>query len=487
MKTLLIQPAPTYIGEIPPPGYFPLGLAYVASAARDAGHEVEVLDLWADRVPSGEIEARIAEHKFDVVGITAMSAQYRQVRDMAKIIRAIRPDARIVVGGALARHNYTEVLQTTVVDVCVFEWGEVVFPQLLESLDDLSDVPGVAYIRDGKVAVNPTVGVFQDVDNLPLPAWDLFPMDIYTKPAKIGDGHAVSSMSVVTSRGCPYNCRFCSKNFQKVNMRSIDSVIAEIKTLKERFGIGCIEFEDELVMISKKRMLELCEKIRPLKLKWACSGRANIASVELLREMKRAGCFSVYYGLESGSPTILDLMDKRVTVEMNERAIMATRKAGIVCRCLMMIGFPGETRETFRETVDFCKRNHVHPRVEFNVCTPLPGSVLYQRAISEGKIKDKVAFLEQLEGLSDVVVNMTEMSDDELMELKEAGGIEAREHYYRWRRRNPSIMMKDGLKKIQRIAAYAKVWGFSALLREGVKRLRNDREALLRTLLRAEY
>lgn len=487
MKTLLIQPAPTYIGEIPPPGYFPLGLAYVASGARDAGHDVEVLDLWAHRVPTHEIQARIAEHEFDVVGITAMSAQYRQVRDMAEMIRAIRPDARIVVGGALARHNCTEVLETTLVDFCALEWGELTFPALLKNLDDPANVPGIAFRRDGQIVRNQSVGVFQDVDSLPLPAWDLFPMAIYTKPAKIGDGHAISSMSVVTSRGCPYNCKFCSKNFEKVNMRSIDNVIAEIKLLKERFGIGCIEFEDELVMISKKRMLELCEKIRPLKLKWACSGRANVASVELLREMKRAGCFSVYYGLESGSPTILKAMDKRVTVEMNERAIHATRKAGIVCRCLMMIGFPGETHETFRETVDFCKRNHVHPRVEFNVCTPLPGSVLYERAIAEGKITDKVAFLQQLEGLSDVVVNMTDMPDDELMRLKDAGGLEARRHYYAWRRRHPSVMARDLISKVRRIAAYAKVWGVSALIREGITRLRNDREALMRTLLRAEY
>jgi len=265
-----------------------------------------------------------------------------------------------------------------------------------------------------------------------------------------------------------------------VRLRSIDRIIEEITMLKTRYGVKVIDFEDELTMLSKKRTLKLCERLRPLDIRWKCSGRANKADPTVLKEMKKAGCFKIAYGLESGSPKMLKLMNKKTTVEMNTAAVWATRKAGIMCAPLFIIGFPGETKETVEETIEFCKRSHIHPWIEFTMCTPLPGSAIYTEAVERGLIKDTVAFLKELDGRFKLIVNMTELSDDELIRLKKKADVETRENYYAWRRKNPGLFLKEYMFKLKRLRAYIKVWGLQSLTREIIQRVRTNPGSLFR-------
>jgi radical SAM superfamily enzyme YgiQ (UPF0313 family) len=177
---------------------------------------------------------------------------------------------------------------------------------------------------------------------------------------------------------------------------------------------------------------------------------------------------------------MLKLMNKKTTVEMNRAAVQATRKAGIMCAPLFLIGFPGETKETVEETIEFCKQNHIHPWIEFTMCTPLPGSAVYAEAVEKGLIKDTVAFLKELDGRFKLIVNMTELSDDELIRLKEKADTETRENYYTWRRKNPGLFIKEYMFKMKRLRAYVKVWGLTSLVKEIIQRVRTNPGSLFR-------
>ena len=153
MRVLLVHPLFKW-GTAPiPPNYFPLGLAYVASAARNSGHQVEVFDILAHQLSDQEIQKQINHKEYDIVGITSLSAQYNETKWLSNLFKKHNPQAKIILGGALARYNYNEVLQTTDIDVCVHEWGERVFPILLENLDDFTSVNGISFVSDDKIIV----------------------------------------------------------------------------------------------------------------------------------------------------------------------------------------------------------------------------------------------------------------------------------------------------------------------------------------------
>jgi anaerobic magnesium-protoporphyrin IX monomethyl ester cyclase len=450
VKILLINPR--YAGGS---RNFPLGLGYLASVARAAGHQAEVLDVNALGLADREIEERLQGGKWDVFGLTGLITEYRFIVWLAETIRRLHPDALIVAGGGLASVAPEHLLKTAPIDVAVIGEGEATFPELLSVVScqlsvgkgqqpvvsgqlsvtrgqelatgncqlatAFESIRGICYLRNGVPVRTPPREQIEDLDSLPLPAWELFPVDFYLRGPKKLFNSAIRSMNVEATRGCPFNCAFCYKEAwgSRVRRRSVESVVAEIRELKKRFGVQAVAFVDDLLTAKKSWMVEFCERLKTEKLgvSWACNSRVDTMDEELLRLMRQAGCVVVAYGLESGSPAILKAMNKKADVARAEWAVHATRRAGIEVLPYMAMGMPEETPATMAETVEFCRRARIYSR--FSIITPLPGSEVFKRAIELGKVESLESLLDHWQHYgSGITVNLTAMSDAELLALK---------------------------------------------------------------------
>lgn len=477
MKILLIQPPNYFNGNSRPPAIVPLGLGYIGKVLLNQGHDVEILDIWAHQWTNDEVLEQIQDLDYDIAGISAMSTQYAYVNWLILELKK-RYSRKIVVGGALATFSPEIVLENTPADICVIGEGEITFKEICENVNDLSMVKGIYFKKNGTIIKNPSREYIKDLDTIEFPEYDLYPMDIYLKNCRVFSRPYTKALNMITARGCPYNCRFCSTTFQGVRLRSVDNIIQEIEFLMKKYKIEGIFFTDELLLSNKKRARELCEKIEPLNIKWNCQGRVNLVDMDLLKRMKKAGCVAVGYGVESGSQTILNNMDKRETVEQSEKALIMTIKAGLLPIVQMMYGYPGETKETLNETVEFFKKcpymghEAINIAVNFSPTTPLPGSELYNEAIEKGLIKDEHLYLTSLEGgyMPDgerPLVNFTEFDDKEFYQLMHETKKEILSIYksmYPLRLRYDSSM-----KTIKEILPFTKEHGLINL----IKRIKN--------------
>ena len=394
MKVLLVQPPHYYDGGSRAPGYFPLGLGYIAKSLLKSGHRVQVLDIWAHQYTNEDVIRKIKELDFDVVGISALSTQYVYVKWLITELKK-RNASPVAVGNALATLSPEITLNNTEADICVIGEGETTFKEVVEKINDLEKVKGIYFKYADKISKNPSRGYIENLDTIDFPAWELFPMDIYLRHCRVYSTN-IPAMNVVTARGCPYNCRFCSKTFRGVRLRSVNNIIDEIRVLIKKFEVRGIFFNDELVISNRKRIYELCDEIEPLGIKWNCQGRVNLVDLDILERMRRAGCVAVGYGIESGSQTILDNMNKQTHVEQSKKAIRDTIRVGMHPIIQMMYGYPGETRRTLQETTDFFKEIPFVGPIGLSVTTPLPGTELYTYSLGKGLIKDEEEYLRRL-------------------------------------------------------------------------------------------
>jgi len=426
-KVLLVQgPHDEREGE----AVFPLGLGYIARILIMMGCEVEVLDAHAKNYSKEETLSDIKKRTFDLVGITALSTQYSFVKWISSAIKQYFPKKNIIVGAQLAHYNAETVLENTDVDICVRGEGEITIQDIIYNLTDLSDVKGISYKDQNNIIhANPDRERIANPDLIPYPYYDVFDMDYYFKQSIFGSP-VKRSINVLSNRGCPYSCTFCSLSFPNVTYRSVDNVIAEIQYLKDNYDVDSILFADELFVISKKRVYEFCEKVKPLKIKWGGQGRANVVDddVKLIKAMKSSGCQYIGYGLESATNEMLSAMQKKSTVKQNANAIRVALDQKLIVVAQYMFGFPGETIETIKNGIDFFKDvgycpplgSYSEPHISITV--PLPGSQLYEDSKVKGIIKDENEYLEKISiGYhfnKDIVVNLTDFTDDELYELK---------------------------------------------------------------------
>lgn len=437
MKLLLINPA---IREWAEPNCFPSGLGYIAVSLqrRRPDCEVEVYDINALRPTREQVEAFIRDAEFDVVGTGGIVTIYKYVKWLLALIRKYHPDKKIMVGGSCATSIPHVMMQHTDADILCIGEGENTVVEILDAIEGgkpLDDVAGVWFRGpDGAVRRNPPRAPIADLDTIPHPRWELFPMDVYVKNPigavnvnKWDDGKATGdvrlSMNVLSSRGCPYNCTFCYHDFMgaKYRHRSAENIYEEILVLRERWKVDYIHFIDDCFIINRPNVMRFCDLIirDGLNITWGCAGRVNTMTEELIVKMKEAGCVFIGYGIESGSQKMLDLMKKKVMVEQAKQAIRLTQKHLGWADASFIAGMPGETRETLRETVEFCKELNLAPEVIF-FATPYPGTELYNIARAAGKIPDEEAFALSLgEQGEKVRVNFTDFSDDELTAIKE--------------------------------------------------------------------
>lgn len=421
MKALLVQ-LPHYFGETlsRPPSFFPIGLGQIATYLENAGHDVQVLDIWAHQMDYDTVKQQIQKIDFDVVGMSAFCTQYNYTKWLANELK--KCGKPIILGNALATFSSNIVLDKTDVDYCVISEGEKTIIDLLDNLDDPRKVQGISYKEGDKLVTTDPRPPIDNLDDIPFPTWHKFPMEIYLANCHLRDTLSLKSLNVVCGRGCPYNCHYCSRTFAGMRLRSVENIGEEIAHLKKVYNIKGIFFNDELVLVNKKRSYELSDKMKSLGLKWQCQGRVDVVDYDMLMYMKNSGCIAVGYGIETGSQTILNNMNKRATIEQAEKAIRATYKADLLPIIQMMFGYPGENDQSVRETREFFERTKAHYFSLLSVTTPLPGSQLYTECMKKNMIPDEEEFLKSLDegysGARDFLINFTDWTDEELYRKK---------------------------------------------------------------------
>jgi anaerobic magnesium-protoporphyrin IX monomethyl ester cyclase len=401
---------------------FPLGLGYLASVCREAGHEVKIYNQDVYHWPESHLIDLLDREHFDVIGIGVIGGYY-QYRKLLKISAAINSSNKrpiFIIGGHGPSPEPEYFLKKTGADVAVIGEGEVTIIELLKAIEekkDLSRVEGIAFLVNGKCVQTPRRELIQNIDDIPFPAWDLFPMDHYALLREPHHKNSDRTMLVLSGRGCTFNCNFCYRLDKGHRARSCESIIEEISILKKDYTVSYIDFQDELLMSSIKRTVELCENFisSKLKFKWWCNGRLNYAKPDVLKLMKEAGCVFINYGIESMDERILRVMKKGLTVKQIISGIENTLAAGISPGYNIIFGNIGETVKSLQLGVDFLLKYDDHSQMRtIRPVTPYPGSPLYYHAIEKGLLKDCADFYENKHLNSDLLsVNFTELSDDD--------------------------------------------------------------------------
>ncbi len=427
MKVALIQLPHFYgNGESRPPECYPLGLGYISNSLRAAGIVHKGIDLWGMQYSPSEALAKVDFSGYDFFGISAYVTQYKYLKEFSLRLKERYPDTPIICGGPGPTFSREIILAKTGVDVCVLREGEATIAELLDNFKCLEHVKGIAYLKDGKVLATSPRPAIENLDSLEFPNRELFDLEqIIRNSAKVRSDRAGKafkgsrSTDIVAGRGCPYSCSYCSKTFSGLRLRAVENVISEAALLKERYGVNHLSFNDELLLVNRKRTLELCAGLKKLNLRWTCQGRINQVDREILGAMKDAGCIEVGYGVESISQGILDAMNKRQDAKTIAPVIKMTKESGITPIVQYMFGYPGENDETIARTIEFFKEID-YPFISFTT-TPIPGTKLYQDCVNNGLIKDEEDYLLRLDSgynITGAMVNMTGFTDSEFLSKK---------------------------------------------------------------------
>jgi radical SAM superfamily enzyme YgiQ (UPF0313 family) len=419
--------------------WFPQGLAYVAAVLRDAGHEVVIYNQDLHHYPESHLTDYLDREHFDVVGLSTIAGyyQYRKLLAISDAINASSDRPVYVIGGHGPSPDPAYFMSKTGADAIVIGEGEHTVLELLEAFAGsrpLSTVDGIAYDDGGTCVVNRRRGLVRDIDTLPLPAYDLFPMEYYRLLRMPHSTHSDFIMPMLSGRGCTFACTFCYRMDKGFRSRSNEAIIEEMRYLKESYGITYIAFSDELLMSSVKRTASFCEALikADLGMKWDCNGRLNYATPELLRLMKRAGCVFINYGIEAMDDDVLRDMKKHLDTEQIVTGIEATLAEGISPGFNIIFGNIGDSAATMRKAVDFLLKYDDGAQMRtIRPVTPYPGTELFQTAVERGLVADTADFYENKHTNSDLLsMNMTEMSDAELYDCLTWGNIELMNAYY---------------------------------------------------------
>lgn len=406
MKILFINPPYTNFEGLKESGghMLPLCFGYLASYAREKipGLEFEILDCEAEGLDYRQIKERVRVARPDAAGITTPTPPMEHVYKISEIMKEIYPDVPIVAGGihstALPRRTMEEGKK---IDFIVMGEGEITFTELLLTLKngqkDFSDIAGLCWRRENEIIINKGRELMENLDALPFPARDIFNLKLYySAPTKRVSEESATPM--VTSRGCPFNCAHCPSKIVwrgYIRYRSANNVVAEIEECINKYNLREFNFYDDTFTINKGRAMEICGKIiqKNLRIYWICFARAGTIDDELIKIMKKAGCQKVSFGLESGNQNILDLMGKKATVEKGRKSVEIARRQGLKVHASFMLGNPGETEETIKETINFAKSLGLDNATFFITC-PFPGTALYQVAQNLGYINQNTKWNE---------------------------------------------------------------------------------------------
>lgn len=358
-----------------------LGLGYLAAYARIHHNDLEfhILDT---RIASKWETNAFFKKSFDLIGITVLSPVYFEVIDIINRLKEGNENTPICLGGPYVTTIMEDIFKETPVEYAIYGEGEITFSEFIFYLKrqrNIEDIDGLMYnLKDGKIITNPPREQIQDLDRLPMPAYDLFQMDRYPLHR------------IVTSRGCPYSCAFCNATFiwlEKWRKRSAESLIMEIDYLVKNYGKKILIFADNSFNIDLTRVEKFCDLLiqNKTRILWSTSVRADIITQTIANKMNEAGCYNVAVGIESANNVLLTQMNKQATIEQITEGIRIFKKAGIEVLGQFVIGSPGETLETVKESLEYAKNSECD-YINFYTILPYKGTPQWDYVLQNGEI-----------------------------------------------------------------------------------------------------
>jgi len=441
--TLVNPPAPSEAtGHLP---FALLGLGYLAAVLEKNQYEVDVIDCQVLELSYEDFRSEIGKRRPKIVGLTSTTLTYNSALNLAKIAKEVLPDCLVFIGGPHVTFWDDKALkECPALDVIVRKEGEYTLLELVQKVEagkSFRDVLGVTYRKNGKIIRNPDRSYIEDLDSLPFPARHLWPMERLRKYEDI--------LYLAASRGCIYWCEFCATvrmHGRKFRMRSPKNIVDELEFLHKTYDVNNFTFCDDAFTVEPAITEELCRLIieRKLNIRWNCGTRVDLLTKELLLKMRDAGCVSVWFGVESGSQKVLNAMHKGITLEQTIHVFDWIREVGLKPAPNVILGFPGETRESAWVTIKFVEKISPDEVGFYNIATPFPGTPLYDSVKKNGWLR--VTDFDKYDTVTPIFETPW-LNMEELKEIRE----QAFHHFY--------------LRPVYIIRMFGKGWmyGFSAL------------------------
>ena len=419
----------------------PVGLGSVMTYFHERDYKFTLLDIDINEHDDEYVENYLKNNKFDFILFGTLITHYKWIKWLVNTAKKYQPNAYVLVGNSVASSIPELFLQKTKADIVIIGEGEI---SAYESVDairlkkSLETVNGIAFRNNNdEIKINEPrkVGNINDFSNID---WDFFDVERYLQMPSVKadrEKDITRAMPIITARGCAFKCTFCHYVFwnDPYRNRSPISVVEEIKNLIEKYHVTHVDFWDDLSFASAHQVEKMCDKIieSGLKFKWMASvrvdlfSRANLSSTEALRaakKMKQSGCYDVGFALESGNQEILEMMNKKIDVNAFLDTVNIFKEVGITVNTSVVFGYPTETKDTIRETFDQCLKARIYPSIGFLL--PLPATGMYDYAKQKGLIVDEDAYLESITERQDICLNMTKLSNEEIMsEIKKGAKV----------------------------------------------------------------
>ena len=357
--------------EIPP-----FGVLYLAAVLEQKQIEV---DLYRVSKETESLDLSV----YDIVGFSISSSVTYPIIKRIRNISRFREKTLLLAGGIHSTIFPEEVLKDLDVNIVCIGEGEITIVEIADAynFNNYKHISGIAYMdSDGTVIYTPKRELIDDLDTIPFPSRHLLPIEDVVMNDRLSNTK-LPIAHILCSRGCPYSCNFCANQEHNIRYRTGKNIRKELEFLIKEYGIKGFCITDDNFIVDKNRIEDICNEIAPLNLKWSSLSRVNTVNEELLLKLKESGCVEIKYGIESGSPRILDLMNKRITIEQIRHAILTTAKVGIKVKAFILHGFPGENIESTIETIQLLEslKDNIE-RISLFRFVPLPGSPAYYNA-----------------------------------------------------------------------------------------------------------
>lgn len=368
--------------------FLPLGMAYLASVLENEGHVVKVFDFSLTAHFNIKKDLRSTFNFMpDIIGFSVQTFTYKASINISNYIKKKKPKLPIVFGGPHPTYHPERIIKEESIDYVIYGEGEYTFKELVKLIENkkkISEIKGLVYKENNKIIKNPKRSLINNLDELPFPARNLFKVKSYFEGKK--------KATIITSRGCPYNCIYCYKGVfgNRFRQRSPENVIEEVKLVRDKHKINYFYFVDDLFTLDNNFVIKLCNEIQrnSLNIKWEALSRVDSVNGFLLKKMKEAGCHKLHYGIESGDSNVLKQINKNISIKQIKNAIKLTKSIGIKTSAYFMLGLPGDNEDSMGRTIKLAYNLGLDERC-FSLATAFPGNDLWEKLHKTSLIKKK--------------------------------------------------------------------------------------------------